>query len=47
MLTMIYLYILYNGQVTDRDRIVVGFTTTYALTSVVSSNTAHGEVYSK
>jgi hypothetical protein len=47
MLTMIYLYILYNGQVVDRDHIVVGFTTTYALTGIVSSNTAHGEVYSK
>ena len=28
------------------DRIIVGFTRTYAISKVVSSNPAHGEVYS-
>jgi hypothetical protein len=28
------------------DRMVVGFTTTYAISKVVSWNPAHGEVYS-
>ena len=28
------------------DRMVVGFTTTYAISAVVSSNSTHGEVYS-
>jgi hypothetical protein len=38
--------VIYIGDRRGRDRMVVGFTTTYALTTdVVSSNLDQGEVY--